>query len=423
MHLLVMSFEKIPWAIKVRAFFVSSGGFLLDGYDLSVISFASTIISKEFSLTSAELGLLVSSSLIGMIPGSIIFGYLADKIGRKKLMGFDLLIFLVFGILTAISNSFASLFLSRLFLGFGIGGDYPISSTIMSELSPSFSRGKYLVGSISMYWIGTAISALFTLLLLPTGEYFWRYVFLVGAIISLPIVLLRVKLIESPRWLVAIGKEKGEKELQVKGATSFMDIFKGRLLVVTFFVTSVWFLFDVASYGIGLYYPYVLEQFAFPSKYEVVLGTLAISVGAIIGYIIAINIVDPLGRRLTLITGLSVMSILLYLGALTHISGSILVPYFMTFVAFEQWAGAVTLFYPTELYPTSVRASGQGFATAISRIGGVLGTFYFPILEHQLGFANVLMLFGSLSLLADIISIVLAKETSRKPLEETSISV
>ncbi|BAB65047.1 MFS transporter [Sulfurisphaera tokodaii] len=418
-----MSFEKIPWAIKVRAFFVSSGGFLLDGYDLSVISFASTIISKEFSLTSAELGLLVSSSLIGMIPGSIIFGYLADKIGRKKLMGFDLLIFLVFGILTAISNSFASLFLSRLFLGFGIGGDYPISSTIMSELSPSFSRGKYLVGSISMYWIGTAISALFTLLLLPTGEYFWRYVFLVGAIISLPIVLLRVKLIESPRWLVAIGKEKGEKELQVKGATSFMDIFKGRLLVVTFFVTSVWFLFDVASYGIGLYYPYVLEQFAFPSKYEVVLGTLAISVGAIIGYIIAINIVDPLGRRLTLITGLSVMSILLYLGALTHISGSILVPYFMTFVAFEQWAGAVTLFYPTELYPTSVRASGQGFATAISRIGGVLGTFYFPILEHQLGFANVLMLFGSLSLLADIISIVLAKETSRKPLEETSISV
>ncbi|MBB5253689.1 MFS transporter [Sulfurisphaera ohwakuensis] len=418
-----MSFEKIPWAIKVRAFFVSSGGFLLDGYDLSVISFASTIIAKEFSLTSAELGLLVSSSLIGMIPGSIIFGYLADKIGRKRLMGFDLLFFLVFGILTAISNSFTSLFLSRLFLGFGIGGDYPISSTIMSEFSPSLSRGKYLVGSVSMYWIGTAISALFTLLFLPTGEYFWRYVFLVGAIISLPIVLLRIKLIESPRWLVAVGKEKGEKELQVKGATSFTDIFKGRLLLVTFFVTSVWFLFDVASYGIGLYYPYLLEHFAFPSKYEVVLGTLAISVGAIIGYIIAINVVDPLGRRPTLITGLSVMSVLLYLGSLTHISGSILVPYFMTFVAFEQWAGAVTLFYPTELYPTSVRASGQGFATAISRIGGVLGTFYFPILEHHLGFTNVLMLFGSLSLLADIISIVLAKETSRKPLEETSISV
>ncbi|QIW22940.1 MFS transporter [Sulfolobus sp. S-194] len=418
-----MSFEKIPWAIKFRAFFVSSGGFLLDGYDLSVISFASTIISKEFSLTSAELGLLVSSSLIGMIPGSIIFGYLADKIGRKRLMGFDLLFFLVFGILTAISNSFTSLFLSRLFLGLGIGGDYPISSTIMSELSPSLSRGKYLVGSISMYWIGTAISALFTLLFLPTGEYFWRYVFLVGAMISLPIVLLRIRLIESPRWLIVIGKEKGEKESQIKGARSFKDIFKGRLLLVTFFVTSVWFLFDVASYGIGLYYPYVLEQFAFPSKYEVVLGTIAISIGALIGYIIAINVVDSLGRRLTLIVGLSMMTVLLYIGALIHISGSILVPYFMSFVAFEQWAGAVTLFYPTELYPTSVRASGQGFATAISRIGGVLGTFYFPILEHQLGFANVLMLFGSLSLLADLISIALAKETSRKPLEETSVGV
>ncbi|WP_369611279.1 MFS transporter [Sulfurisphaera javensis] len=418
-----MSFEKIPLGVKLRAFFVSSGGFLLDGYDLSIISFAATIISKELSLTISEYGLLVASSLIGMIPGSIVFGFLSDKLGRSKLMGIDLFFFLVFGILTALSNSFMELFLSRLFLGFGIGGDYPISSTILSELSPSLTRGKYLVGSISMYWVGTAISSLVTLAFLPIGPYFWRYVFLFGALISIPIVLLRLKLIESPRWLIAVGKEKGERQLQTKGASSFIDIFKGRLLIVTLFVTSVWFLFDVASYGIGLYYPYLLEQFAFPSKYEVVLGTLAISIGALIGYLIAINVIDPIGRRPTLIIGLSLMSLLLYVGALLHLSGSILVPYFMTFVAFEQWAGAVTLFYPTELYPTSVRASGQGFATAVSRIGGVLGTFYFPILEKELSFSHSLLFFATICIIADIIAIIMFKETAKKPLEETSVPI
>ena len=78
--------------------------------------------------------------------------------------------------------------------------------------------------------------------------------------------------------------------------------------------------------------------------------------------------------------------IFIELFAFWTLSGGILVPYFMLFVAFEQWAGAVTLFYPTELYPTPVRAVGQGFATEISRVASVLGVFYFPILTKQIGF-------------------------------------
>ena len=358
-----------------------------------------------------------------MIPGSIIFGYLSDKLGRKKVLGLDLFFFLVFGTLASISTNFAELFTSRLLLGVGIGGDYPISSTFMSELSPSKSRGRYLTGAVSMYWVGTAISGLVTLLFLPQGSYFWRYVFLICALLSIPVIIARIRLVESPRWIKSRFGSKEERKVQNKGVSSMRDLFKGRLLKITLFVSGIWFLFDLASYGIGLYYPYVLKELAFPSNYEVVLGTLAISAGALTGYLIAELIVDSLGRRVMLSAGLGGMAFLLYLGGMIKITGVFLVPYFMLFVALEQWAGAVTLFYPTELFPTSVRSVGQGFATAVSRVGSVLGVFYFPIMEKEIGFFNSLLVFATVSLVAFILALLLSKETAKKPLEEISVGI
>ncbi|QXJ29404.1 putative MFS-type transporter [Saccharolobus shibatae B12] len=420
-------FDNIPTSIKVKSFFVSSAGFFLDGYDLSVISFAIYFISSEFKLASIQTGLITSSSLMGMILGAILFGLLSDKMGRSRIMGIDLIFFAFFGLTAALSQNFLELFISRLLLGIGIGGDYPVSSTLMAEFSPSPSRGRYLTGSVSMYWIGTLLSAVVTLFLLPLGPYFWRWVFLVGAIISVPIILVRIRLSESPRWLISKGiiKNSGlpRQEDENKGVRRYLDLFKGEVLYITLFVSSVWFLFDVASYGIGLYYPFILRQFAFPSNYEVLYGTMLIGIGAIIGYIIAEFFIDSLGRKMVLLVGLGSMSLLLILGGLVKITGTLLVPYFMSFVALEQWAGAVTLFYPTELFPTSVRSSGQGFATAVSRVGAVLGVTYFPTMTKLLGFSTSLVVFGIICTLAFIISLLMAKETKKKPLEETSVGL
>ncbi|BDB98430.1 MFS transporter [Saccharolobus caldissimus] len=420
-------FDNVPTSIKAKSFFVSSAGFFLDGYDLSVISFAVYFIANEFKLTSIQTGLVTSASLIGMIFGAILFGWLSDKMGRSRIMGIDLIFFAMFGLTSALSQNFLELFISRLLLGIGIGGDYPVSSTLMAEFSPSISRGRYLTGSVSMYWVGTLLSALVTLFFLPLGPYFWRWVFLVGAIISIPIILIRIRLSESPRWLISKGIIKDSnlprQEDENKGVKGYLDLFKGEVLYVTIFVSSVWFLFDVASYGIGLYYPFILRQFAFPSNYEVLYGTMLIGVGAIIGYIIAEFFIDSLGRRVVLLVGLGSMALLLILGGLIKVTGTLLVPYFMSFVALEQWAGAVTLFYPTELFPTSVRSSGQGFATSVSRIGAVLGVTYFPTMTKLLGFSASLLVFGIICTLAFIISLLMAKETKKKSLEESSIGL
>lgn len=417
-------FENLPLSHKLLFFTVAAAGFLLDGYDLSNISFAALFIRKEFALTALEYGLLNSASLLGMIPGAIIFGYLSDKIGRSKLMTVDLIFFTVFAITSGLSTSFGILYISRLLLGIGIGGDYPVSSTLISEISPSRTRGRYLVAAISMYWVGTAISQLVTLSVLGVGAYFWRWVFIIGGIIAVPIILIRIKLSESPRWLALKGLLKGNDvpsvEEESKGVNSFYDMFKGRLLVLLLFTSIVWFLFDVAAYGIGLYYPFILKMLAFPSVYKTLYGTLAISVSALAFYAVATMVIDRLGRRLVLSLGLGAMGIILIVAGLLDIKGIAVLVSFMLFAGIEQWAGAVTLFYPTELFPTSVRASAQGFATSISRVGSVLGVTVFPVFTKMIGLSASLEFFGFMAIIALILSLTMSKETSRKPLEETS---
>ncbi len=414
--------------IRFSVLFVSSGGFFLDGFDLTIISLAILSIMVQMHLKSYEVGLIVSAALLGAVFGALIFGYFSDKIGRKTLMGIDLIFLLVFGITSALSTSFITLFISRLLLGVGVGGDYPLSSTLISEFTPSYSRGKYMTTGLSLYWIGNLASAVVALPLLLTGNDWWRFLFLTGALISIPIIGYRMKMAESPRWLILKGKMNVEdqrlRDAQTKNARKYTDLFRGNLLKQTIFVTSVWFLFDVAAYGLGLYYPYTLKEFAFSSNYATLYGLILISIAAILaGYVVAIFLIDSLGRKKLLLLGLGLMALLLFIGGIIHITGILLVPYYMIFVAVEQWAGLVTLFYPTELFPTSVRASAQGLATSISRIGSVIGTFFFPTMIIIIGFSSSLLLFAFLSFLAFVITLFFAKETKMKTLEETSYAL
>lgn len=415
-------FDDLPWFIKRGPLILSSLGFLLDGYDLSSISFTGIFIKQEFGLTTQEYGLLNASSLIGMAIGAILLGRLSDRLGRKTLLGIDLFFFAVFGIGSALSRDFTELFINRLLLGVGIGGDYPISSSFISELAPSQKRGRYLVASVSMYWVGTALSSISSLLFLPAGGFFWRYVFLAGGVSSIPIALFRLRISESPRWKILRGEVSGENmptpEMERGGIDGLRGLMKGNVAPFVFSVSLIWFLFDVASYGIGIYYSPLLKEFSFRSNGQVLLANLLIAGGALLGYLVAYWLVDRLGRRILLLVGFGSMASLLILGGTFSITGPALLPFFMTFVAFEQWAGAVTLFYPTEMFPTSVRSTVQGIATAASRVGAILGVYYFPQMIASMGLSSSLTLFGLSSLIAFIASWIVVRETSRVQLED-----
>ncbi len=404
-----------------RMFYLSSLGLFLDGYDLSIITMAMLVIPVQLHLGFNEKVYVDTSSFIGMLIGAPLLGRLSDKIGRKKIFGLDLLFFVVFAITAGLSSNFYELFISRLLMGFGIGGDYPISSTMMSEFSPKNSRGKLLLGMVGMYWLGAFISAVMNYIFVVFND-FWRYTFIIGGIIALPLILMRLKIPESPRWLAANGKIRDAENVlnEISGSNKIENASTNEKRVHGFyftftFVIVAWFVFDVAAYGLGFYYPLIFSELGFKNNFRSIAEiSMVISVGGMLGYVIALPLSDRIGRRFLTIGGFFIMTLLLTLGSVVKIAGIAAVPFYFSFVLFEQWVGAVTLFYPTELFATDVRSTVQGIATASSRVGAILGIVifpYYPVFKSLLFFAII-------SFAGLLVAIFMAPETNKKSLEQ-----
>ncbi len=413
---------------------LASMGLFLDGYDLSIIGSAQEyVLFKAFSETKLVYDLINASSFIGMAVGAPILGILSDRKGRKFVFTLDLIFFVVFAATAAFSQNSIELFASRLLLGVGIGGDYPASSTLISEFSPIKKRGTILMLMVAFYWIGAGVASALTL---PTlyffGTNFWRALSLIGAIAAVPIILMRIRIPESARWLEAHGDDKDAREVIKEVAVpesagiwkEETPFYRRQSFVLSLvFVLSAWFLFDVASYGIGFYYPLIYGtiigspgETVISKIYGSALFGLLLTAGALIGYAIAIYLVDRAGRAPLTIVGFGGMSVILGVLAFTRITGLAVLGYFFIFVLFEQWIGAVTLFYPTELFKTKERASLQGTATLVSRIGAVTGIFVFPLYA----IFSSLTVFFLFSFIGFVIALLLAPETKKRSLEEIS---
>ncbi len=177
----------------------SMGGLFLDGYDLSIITLAMLVIPAQLSLTLTEHVLVNVSSFVGMAIGRPPCCWFADRFGRKVVFGMDLILFVVFAILSGLSVNFYMLFVSRLLLGVGIGGDYPISSTMLSEFAPVRNRGSLLIGMVGLYWVGSLMASAMNYAFAPPFTDFWRYTFVIGGLMAIPIILLRLRIPESPQ--------------------------------------------------------------------------------------------------------------------------------------------------------------------------------------------------------------------------------
>ena len=389
-----------------KLFTLASMGLFLDGYDLSIITMAILVIPSQLDLTKLEYVLVDVSSFVGMLIGAPILGVLSDRIGRKKIFGLDLIFFVVFAITSGLSGNFIELFLSRLLMGIGIGGDYPISSTMMSEFSPKKYRGKLLITMVGMYWLGAFVSSAvnYVFVIYP---YFWRYTFIIGGLIAIPVILLRFEIPESPRWIASKEKTENDKNKYSKKSPKFYTML--------IFVLLAWFIFDIAAYGIGFYYPVIFSTLGFKDQFRPIAEiSMLISIGGISGYLIALPLADRIGRRFLIIAGFFIMSVLLILGSVIKITGLYTVPFFFLFVLFEQWVGAVTLFYPTEIFDTSIRSSMQGLATAVSRVGAIMGIVLFPLFP----IFSSLSIFAGFSVVGLVLVIFLAPETKNASLEK-----
>lgn len=432
--------------IHYRITTLSAAGVFLDGYDISIIAVALTIITglSGFSYVSTPLGkgLMAASTTIGMLVGAIVFGYITDLRGRKLMYLWDMVIFAVFTALVAFASyNFDSLFTFRVILGLAIGADYAISTTIISEFSPKRTRGKLLAVNVSAWWIGSAVAYFVGFLLLPLGNESWRWMFAIGIIPAVLVLIFRWSVPESARWLANAGKikEAQDVEKQISGSSdvisvkrrksSVKDLFSPRYIRATLFVAIFWFSYDVAFYGIGLFNPTILGIFGL-SKSNAILGSAIFSLFAVLGSFLCIAFIDRLGRKMITMIGFAGMSFsLLILSIIAFVLpksafsvGYAAVLVLTMFVIFEVTQtlgpGGTDFVYPQEIFPTSIRATGQGFGTSFSRIGAILGLTVFPILVSVSGLGLGLLFFFAFSVIGLLATLFLGIETMGKSLEE-----
>ncbi|MGC9145826.1 MAG: MFS transporter [Nitrososphaeria archaeon] len=426
---------------------MSAMGTFLDGYDISIIAVALTVITSipafKFATTPLGKGLMAASTTIGMLIAGLLGGYLTDLKGRRFLYMWDMTIFVIFTALISLAVSYWDLFVYRLILGLAIGADYAISPTIISEISPVKPRGKLLAFNTTMWWVGSAVAFTIGFLLLPLGTNSWRFMFAIGLIPAIIVLILRRTVPESARWYAMKGEVEKAKEAEMavvgkadelsqvkRQKVSIRTLFDKRYIKGTIFFGVAWFAYDVAFYGISLFNPYILSLLGLTHRLSV-LGSAIFAIIAIFGAILCILTVDRWGRKVDTLIGFAGMTIsLLVLAYIAYtvpskaftngVTAAIVVSMFVLFEITQTWGmGTTDFIYGQELFPTSIRSTGQGWGVTISRIGAVLSLTTFPTIVALYGLGTGLLFFALAGgLLGLIVTLLLAPETKQKPLEE-----
>jgi putative MFS transporter len=413
----------------------SAAGMFLDGFDLTVIAVALPFLIKKWGITPGLAGVVASSAVVGMLLGSLILGHLTDRIGRKAMYVVDLTCFVVFAALTALSQNVWEFIAFRFLLGIGIGADYPISTTLLSEFVPTARRGAFVTAVGSCWFVGAVTAYLVGYFLLPVGPNAWRLMLLIGAAIALIVIFLRSRIPESPRWLASQGRDDEASRvlhaltgqsisLEATPRHSWTSLFRGGLLRLTIFVAIFWFCYDVAYYGIAMYTPTILKSFTAGSTSAAYLGSAAISALGLFGAFLGIMLVDRWGRRPLIIFafgGLTVMLAALALQPSPALAMLVILFGLATLFA-NMGPGILSFVYATEAFPTSVRAGSVGLGTAVSRVGAILAILVVPKLVHSWGLHMALWMFVALAAIAFVTCIALAPETKGKKLEDIDAS-
>ncbi len=452
----------------VRTLLISGMGFFTDAYDLFVIGLIVALFAfyQPFGIPGnlltfplggrivalTGLGLLSAAAIFGAAAGPFVFGRLGDLLGRKTIYGIEMLI-LVFGAVgSALAWSFASLILFRLVLGFGIGGDYPMSATIMSEYSNVKHRGK-LVGTVfAMQGFGLLSGVVLGLGLLAAFphnlEFVWRALLGVGAIPAAAVYYYRRRLPETPRFTLQVKNDQREAAQVVRQLTGAPVVLAGeererRTGLRQFFArywplilgTSFsWFFFDISFYGTSIYTPTLLSALSLnvspllsPVSHLIVaeeyfaIITLLFTVP---GYWIAVAVIDRVGRKTLQAVGFGVMALCFALlgfdSSLIALGAPFVLIYGLTFLFGNIGPNTTTFIVPTEVFPTAYRTTGHGMAAGSGKIGASISVVFFATLVLLWSPSGMMLFLAVIAVAGLVTTLALLKETKQRTLEESS---
>jgi MFS transporter, PHS family, inorganic phosphate transporter len=430
----------------LRAVVASGMGFFTDAYDLFVIGIASTLITKDWHLSLGQLAVLNSTMLAAACLGALVFGRYADVVGRKRVYWLVAAIMIAGALGSALSGSFWVLIGFRFLLGFGVGGDYPVSAVMVSEYANRKDRGK-LVGMVfGTQALGLIVGPLIALALLGSGasnDAAWRVLLALGAVPAAAVIYLRCRMPESPRYQAQVQRRAEQAASQIPGLAGRPGPSGGpgdppelglrafltsrRWLITLAGTAGCWFLLDYAYYGNTISTPQILGLIAphASTMTKIALQLAIFTVAAVPGYALAIARLDRIGHRRLQLTGFAVMALCFAVIAVVPGMTTMVVPFLLVYGVsyfFTEFGPNMTTFVlPSELYPVTMRTTGHGISAGIGKLGAFIGVFLFPVLQTSLGLRGTLLLTAGVAVSGFALTLVLPEPAGRS-LEDIAAS-
>lgn len=431
-----VSIEDVPLnnfhqLMTVRA----GGGWLLDGYILSIIGVVIVQFSDYLKLDSFWQGMIAASAMLGTFCSGFLGGWLTDRIGRRRLFFVGPVLFIVGSVGTLWVESGIALFMLRFLVGIGVGLEYPVAGSLLTEFLPQKHRGRRLAALTILWFAGAALSYMVgNFILARGGDEAWRLVLASSAVLGVLLFIVRLRTPESPRWLISKGRsDEAERIIRqvygpafslanmpaqtVEKKVSLADLIRSGYGKRMLFVAVFWSAAVVPMFAVYSFAPVVLQALNLKGDWASY-GSVLITLLFVVGCIVATRLIDSLGRRPLIIHSFLWSTLaLLGLGLFANGSEVLVLVLFGAYALFIGGAQVLELVYPNELFPTEVRAFAVGMGSSMSRIGSAAGTWLVPLSLQSIGIGNTMLVAALVSLAGLVVSVWLAPETRGMSLE------
>ncbi|MFD1212990.1 MFS transporter [Arthrobacter sp. GCM10027362] len=413
------------------------GGPLLDGYMLSIIGIAMLGITAQFHAGELEASLIGASALAGIFFGAILLGPLTDKIGRRLMYTIDLWALVIASVLQFIVQDATQLIILRFIVGLAIGADYPIASALLAEWLPQKRRGRMLGMLILGWFTGAALASLVGFAMAEAfGPESWRWMLASSAVLGVAVLAMRHGIPESPRWLLNHGRRREAEHALHTGVGEQVDAasvlaaeaeaahtnpatkvdfslllrrpyLKRVVFCSAFYVLQVAPLFAIYTFG-----PVILASFGLGEGNLANLGSVLINIVFLLGCLPALRLVETAGRRPLIIWSFALMAVPLFvLGFAPGAPVAVIIACFCLYAFFSGGPNILEWAYPSELFPTEIRATAIGITTGASRIGAAVGTFMVPFALHGWGIGPTMITAAVLTAIGWLVCLLMAEET------------
>ncbi len=427
--------------------FVAINGGLLFGLNMAGISGAVEMIKGEFSLTDSGLGTVAALLTIGCLVGALFTGNFTEKYGRKNVMIFTSILYIISAFGCALAESATLLTLMRVLSGFAVGATSVVAPMYISEIAPAHNRGRLVSFNQFAITIGIVLAYIFDYFLMDLGDNSWRYMLAVPGVFGIVFfILLIVKFPESPRWLLAHGKKEAavkvlaniggqklvdaelpemEKALhaeQKKEKMMFSELFKGKTGKIVLIGTLIAALQQITGINAVIMFSPEIFKAAGSAQTDSVMQAMIVGLVNFLMTIVALWLVDKKGRKTLLLWGAAGMiASLAYLtvefarpvqnGVGVLVALLVYISFFAASFAPVMWV------IISEIYPNRIKGMAMSFSTAVSWLCTFLTVYFAPVIQGSLGLHYLFGIFGVFSIIAFVFVKIWIPETKGKSLE------